>query len=225
MFPWLNKGCVYIAVLSGKSDILWDYRDMLYKFAEHNHFKIEVVLTKSKEALLQSISIFSRKPDIIIVADPFSQYQYRTFIDRLERRRSRAKVFFLGTWEVPEVYEKLNGILKRKLIGFYEKNCEVCEKGACYKMNKRQLVDSMSAKSGLTTRQSEKALNGLMNVIHTELSSGGNVQLVGFGVFRVADRKDRIARNPQTGEAMKIKGRKAPVFRAGSTLKNVVNGK
>ena len=87
MFPWLNKGCVYIAVLSGKSDILWDYRDMLYKFAEHNHFKIEVVLTKSKEALLQSISIFSRKPDIIIVADPFSQYQYRT-------------------WEVPEVYEK-----------------------------------------------------------------------------------------------------------------------
>lgn len=69
MFPWLNKGCVYIAVLSGKSDILWDYRDMLYKFAEHNHFKIEVVLTKSKEALLQSISIFSRKPDIIIVAD------------------------------------------------------------------------------------------------------------------------------------------------------------
>ena len=58
MFPWLNKGCVYIAVLSGKSDILWDYRDMLYKFAEHNHFKIEVVLTKSKEALLQSISIF-----------------------------------------------------------------------------------------------------------------------------------------------------------------------
>ena len=68
MFPWLNKGCVYIAVLSGKSDILWDYRDMLYKFAEHNHFKIEVVLTKSKEALLQSISIFSRKPDIIIVA-------------------------------------------------------------------------------------------------------------------------------------------------------------
>ena len=106
MFPWLNKGCVYIAVLSGKSDILWDYRDMLYKFAEHNHFKIEVVLTKSKEALLQSISIFSRKPDIIIVADPFSQYQYRTFIERLERRRSRAKVFFLGAWEVPEVYEK-----------------------------------------------------------------------------------------------------------------------
>ena len=86
-----------------------------------------------------------------------------------------------------EKKRKLNGILKRKLIGFYEKNCEVCEKGACYKMNKRQLVDSMSAKSGLTTRQSEKALNGLMNVIHTELSSGGNVQLVGFGVFRVAD--------------------------------------
>ena len=91
-------------------------------------------------------------------------------------------------------------------------------------MNKRQLVDSMSAKSGLTTRQSEKALNGLMNVIHTELSSGG-MSSWWIWCFRVADRKDRIARNPQTGEAMKIKGRKAPVFRAGSTLKNVVNGK
>ena len=63
--------CLYCR-LSGKSDILWDYRDMLYKFAEHNHFKIEVrSLQRAKEALLQSISIFGRKPDIIIVADPF----------------------------------------------------------------------------------------------------------------------------------------------------------
>lgn len=92
-------------------------------------------------------------------------------------------------------------------------------------MNKRQLVDSMSVKSGLTMKQCEKALNGLMNVIHTELSSGGNVPLVGFGIFRVADRKARIARNPKTGEDMKVKARKVPVFKAGSNLKNIVNGK
>ena len=103
---WFHNGCIHVAVWSGDSAVLWDYKDMLRSVAQRNHYKIEVVLTKSKEALLQSISIFSRKPDIIIVADPFSQYQYRTFIDRLERRRSRAKVFFLGTWEVPEVYEK-----------------------------------------------------------------------------------------------------------------------
>ena len=92
-------------------------------------------------------------------------------------------------------------------------------------MNKRQLVDSMSAKSGLTTRQSEKALNGLMNVIHTELSSGGNVSLIGFGTFRVTDRKSRMARNPKTGEEMEVKARKIPVFKAGSNLKQAVNSR
>ena len=70
-------------------------------------------------------------------------------------------------------------------------------------MNKRQLVDRMSSGSGLTMKQSEKALNGLMDVIHSELSSGGNVSLIGFGVFSVADRKARMARNPKTGEKWK----------------------
>ena len=76
-------------------------------------------------------------------------------------------------------------------------------------MNKRQLVDRMSSGSGLTMKQSEKALNGLMDVIHSELSSGGNVSLIGFGVFSVADRK----------------ARKIPVFKAGSTLKRAVNSR
>ena len=92
-------------------------------------------------------------------------------------------------------------------------------------MNKRQLVDSMSSKSELTTKQSERALSALMSVIHSELSSGGNVPLNGFGVFRVADRDARMARNPKTGEAMKIEVRKVPVFRAGSNLRNIMNGK
>ena len=92
-------------------------------------------------------------------------------------------------------------------------------------MNKRQLVDRMSSGSGLTMKQSEKALNGLMDVIHSELSSGGNVSLIGFGVFSVADRKARMARNPKTGEEMEVKARKVPVFRAGSNLRNIVNGK
>ena len=92
-------------------------------------------------------------------------------------------------------------------------------------MNKRQLVDSMSARSGLTTKQSERALNALMSVIHSELSSGGNVPLNRFGVFRVVDRVARMARNPKTGEAMKIEARKVPVFKAGSNLRNIVNCK
>ena len=92
-------------------------------------------------------------------------------------------------------------------------------------MNKRQLVNRMSAESGLTMKQSEKALNGLMDVIHTELSSGGTVSLIGFGVFRVTDRKSRMARNPKTGEEMEVEARKIPVFKAGSNLRQVVNSR
>lgn len=76
-------------------------------------------------------------------------------------------------------------------------------------MNKRQLVDRMSSESGLTMKQSEKALNGLIDVIHTELSSGGNVSLIGFGVFFVADRKNR----------------KTPVFKAEPALKWAVDSR
>lgn len=75
-------------------------------------------------------------------------------------------------------------------------------------MNKRQLVDSMSAKSGLTTRQSEKALNGLMNVIHTELSSGGNVQLVGFGFSGSRPEGQNSAESPN-GRGYENKGQKS----------------
>ena len=92
-------------------------------------------------------------------------------------------------------------------------------------MNKRQLVDSMSVRSGLTTNKNERALNALMSVIHSELSSGRNVPLNGFGVFRVANRAARMAQNPKTGEAMKIDARKVPVFKSGSNLRNIVNGK
>ena len=106
VFPWLDRSCIYIALLSGDTDTLWYYRDRLCDFAERNHYKIEVVLTTSKGALLDSIRLFSRKPDFIIVADPLNQYQYRMFIEQLERRRSRAKVFFTGTGEVFEGYEK-----------------------------------------------------------------------------------------------------------------------
>ena len=74
-------------------------------------------------------------------------------------------------------------------------------------MNKRQLVDRMSSGSGLTMKQSEKALNGLMDVIHSELSSGGNVSLIGFGVFSVADRNGAESENRRRNGS---KGQKNP---------------
>ena len=136
VFPWLNRGCFYIAVLSGNSNVLWDYRYMLCNFAECNHHKIGVVLTTSKGALLQSIRFFSRKPDFIIVADPLNKYQYRMFIEQLERRKSRAKVFFVGTEESLEGYEKkiISVATKAKLERYLEKEIDWLQRKRLWRM-------------------------------------------------------------------------------------------
>lgn len=89
-------------------------------------------------------------------------------------------------------------------------------------MNKRELIESMSQKSGLTDRQCEKALNGMIQTISTELVNG-EIRLVGFGTFAAIERAERIGRNPKTGEPMPIEAKRVPVFRAGSILRDQVN--
>lgn len=91
-------------------------------------------------------------------------------------------------------------------------------------MNKKELIDKISAKSGLTVRQSEKALNGIVHSISEELKTD-KVCLVGFGTFVVTERPGRQGRNPKTGELLEIKPRRVPVFRAGSILRDQVNQK
>ena len=90
-------------------------------------------------------------------------------------------------------------------------------------MNKNELIAAMAAKSGMTKKDSEKALNAFEAAVIEELAQGGKVQMVGFGSFDVAQRAARDGRNPQTGEAMKIAPSKAPRFRVGKVLKESVN--
>lgn len=89
-------------------------------------------------------------------------------------------------------------------------------------MNKKELIEKISVNSGLSLRQSEKALNELIHTISEELKTG-DVRLVGFGTFAVTERPGRQGRNPKTGETMEIKAKRVPVFRAGSMLKDQVN--
>jgi DNA-binding protein HU-beta len=63
----------------------------------------------------------------------------------------------------------------------------------------------------------------LIEIITANLKKGDNVALVGFGTFEVRKRAARNGRNPATGEAIKIKASKQPTFKAGATLKAVVN--
>jgi len=90
-------------------------------------------------------------------------------------------------------------------------------------MNKTELVVAIAAKSGLSKKDSEKALHAFEAAVTEELVKGGKVQLVGFGTFDVAVRQAREGRNPQTGASMKIAASKAPRFKVGKALKDSVN--
>ena len=90
-------------------------------------------------------------------------------------------------------------------------------------MNKTEIIDAMAAKTGLTKKNAEAALNAFIETVSEELVKGEKVSLVGFGTFEVSERAEREGRNPQTGETMKIAASKAPKFKAGKALKDSVN--
>ena len=72
-------------------------------------------------------------------------------------------------------------------------------------------------------KDAEKALKAFTDVVTEELKKGGKVQLVGFGTFEVSERAAREGRNPQTKETITIAASKAPKFKAGKALKDMVN--
>lgn len=91
-------------------------------------------------------------------------------------------------------------------------------------MNKAELVAAIAEKTELSKKDSEKALKAFIDVVTDELKKGEKIQLVGFGTFEVSERAAREGRNPQTGKSMKIAASKAPKFKAGKALKDVING-
>jgi DNA-binding protein HU-beta len=90
-------------------------------------------------------------------------------------------------------------------------------------VNKAELITSIAEKSGLTKKDSEKALKALMESVEEALVKDDKVQLVGFGTFEVRERGERKGRNPKTLEEITIPASKAPVFKAGKELKEKVN--
>ncbi len=91
-------------------------------------------------------------------------------------------------------------------------------------MNKAELVASIAEKGNLTKKDAELALNGFIKSVEEALEKGEKVQLVGFGTFEVRERKAREGRNPRDPEqVIQIPASKAPVFKAGKALKEIVN--
>ena len=89
-------------------------------------------------------------------------------------------------------------------------------------MNKAELTEEVSNKTGLTKKDTGNVIDAMTEVIKNELSNSQKVTLVGFGTFQVIKRKARKGVNPQTGEAIQIPAKKVPKFRAGKKLREKV---
>ncbi|MBA4143552.1 MAG: HU family DNA-binding protein [Nitrosospira sp.] len=90
-------------------------------------------------------------------------------------------------------------------------------------MNKNELIEGISTKTGLSKADAGRGLAALTEIISEALQKGESVSLIGFGTFEVRERSERTGRNPQTGKEMKIEAAKSPAFKAGAALKAAVN--
>ena len=86
-------------------------------------------------------------------------------------------------------------------------------------MNKTELIAAIAEKANLTKKDAEKSLNAVVASITDALVKGDKVQIVGFGTFEVRERAAKEARNPRTGETIKVAATKVPAFKAGAALK------
>ena len=89
--------------------------------------------------------------------------------------------------------------------------------------SKRDIYKSMAKELGYSNVRSKEAVEYIFNKISEFLADGEKVQLLGFGNFEVRERAERKGRNPQTGKELTIKAKKAPVFKSGTALKELVN--
>ena len=92
-------------------------------------------------------------------------------------------------------------------------------------MNKQDLVSQVASNADISKAKAAEAVDAVISAIKGTLKNGGDVRLVGFGTFSVADRAATTGRNLRTGEPIQIPASKQPKFKAGKELKEVVNGK
>ncbi len=92
-------------------------------------------------------------------------------------------------------------------------------------MNKTDLIEIIAKDSDISKALAGQIFDTVITSITEALAKGKTVTLIGFGTFLVSKRKQRIGRNPQTGENITIPAAKVPRFKAGKNLKDKVNNK
>ncbi len=91
-------------------------------------------------------------------------------------------------------------------------------------MNKSELIDAVAKATGETKRAVGDVLDGVLAEVQKQVRKGERVTLPGFGTFERRSRKARTARNPRTGEPVKVKASKVPAFKPGQGFKDKVAG-
>ena len=89
-------------------------------------------------------------------------------------------------------------------------------------MKKQDFIKAIAAKANLSQDAASRVVASMIDVITSELKNDGDVNITGFGSFKVSERSARNGVNPRTGEKITIPAMKSPVFRAGKTLKESI---
>ena len=92
-------------------------------------------------------------------------------------------------------------------------------------MNKGDLIETVASSTGESKRVVGDVLDATLNAIEGAVKKGERVSLPGFGTFERRARSARTARNPRTGEEIKVPATKVPAFKAGATFKSNVSGR
>jgi nucleoid DNA-binding protein len=89
-------------------------------------------------------------------------------------------------------------------------------------MTKADLVEEVSGKTGLTRTDVAVVVDGFLDAVKRSLENGSNIEIRGFGTFKIKQRKARKARNPRTGEEVPVPDRKVPVFKPSNEFKALI---
>jgi DNA-binding protein HU-alpha len=90
-------------------------------------------------------------------------------------------------------------------------------------MRKQELIANIAAKAAISREKSNEVVNALIDEIRLAVARDEKVNLIGLGTFESRARSERMGKNPQTGQPMKIPARKTVGFKPGKALKDAVN--
>ena len=91
-------------------------------------------------------------------------------------------------------------------------------------MNKAQLVEALAERLDQDKKRAQQSVEAFLDTVYRTVQKGEKVAITGFGVFEKRERAARMARNPATGEKVRVKKTSVPAFRAGQEFKDVVSG-